>query len=299
MSYDSKCITATGRRFSTICGVLAILFLGVSIHLSSAQPSSPQSQIMKPPEEGGAGSPQVVNGMLEKSEVWPATLKYYVDNWFSCTSTIVGDRVVITAAHCLVPEATMHVQFKEGEAPFNLECQAHPRFQREDLLADVALCLSDRRFETGEGFRFENLDLKISRLRPNSRVYLLGYGCRRFEDVKDPSKAGVLYGGVSIVNKLPLGTGDHILLKGSNGGAVICPGDSGGAGYLLAANDKREGPRSIVGINSGYRADDRISALTALVGPVAEFIRDWAADWNVTICGVHAGATNCREKYTP
>jgi Trypsin len=236
-----------------------------------------------------AGTTQIDGGSKQDLAAWPATLKYFVSNNFTCTSTIVGEHTVITAAHCL-PEGTS-ARVEIGGTKFNLNCARHPLFNKDTLETDVALCFSKDIFP--QKIAFENLDLRITRVAVGSVLFLLGYGCR---DVTSQIEFGQLYGGSATVSQLASGTSSHMRTRD---GVVICPGDSGGSAYVLATMDEPISPRSIVGINSGYAALSRVSAITPLTGIVAEFIRDWCEDHKTTICGVHANVSNCHDRFSP
>jgi hypothetical protein len=111
-----------------------------------------------------------------------------------------------------------------------------------------------------------------------------------------PISSGNCTGGFAPVGVLPTAANDHVETQG---GLVICRGDSGGAAYVLTARDELSGPRSIVGINAGYFPKQRISAITPFNGASAEFIHAWTADKKVFVCGIHSQAVNCRDRFVP
>jgi hypothetical protein len=274
--------------------VLASLAVTICGPRGGALAQSRNTITMYPSQSAGSVRPQIDGGTKQDPVVWPATLKYYLNGFFACTSTIVGERVVITAAHCLDENAATQIRFDDQNV-VNLSCNHHPRYQPSYLFADVALCFSASPIPAAK-FAFENLDLRVTTVRMGTSLFLLGFGCRDVLDVDNPAKSGQLYGGSAKVFKLPTRDEDHI---STNDGVVICPGDSGGAGYILAAQGEPGGPRSIIGINSGYYAQARVSAITPLTGLVAAFISDWSTDNKATICGVHGPASNCRDRFVP
>jgi Trypsin len=277
----------------------SILFIGALVVIFSAtvlrgQAEQPSTYRMELPISGGAGSVQMVNAKKLEQTEWPATLKYLVKSAFNCTSTIVGSKVLITAAHCMVEKGSPQVQI-DGSS-FNLTCDTHPRFQPSKFYSyDITLCLSDKPFPSN--FKYENLDLRITHVRSSSSIFLVGYGCRQFpKDGAPPPVNGDLYGGFSTVQAVSEQSGDHFVTQG---GTVICPGDSGGASYLLIDHDSLTSGRSIVGVNSLYDDTTQQSFITALTDDVATFIQDWAADHGASICGVDSNAANCRPQYAP
>ena len=255
-----------------------------------AQQGEPPPITMSPIEGIGDGKSSVDGGARQDPTNWPATLKYNLDDQFTCTSTVIGKNAVITAAHCLRNGAIAKIRFEKAGVSVTLRCDHHPLYQRTGLINDIALCLSDGAMPTT--FTYENLDMRKERIAIDTSLFLLGYGCRNVQDVGDPTKIGQLYGGLSKVDKLPTADDDH---AETQGGVVICPGDSGGAAYVLAATES--GPRAIVGINSGYFALPRVSAISSFGEAAAKFIVKWSKDHNAAICGVSDVATNCRERF--
>lgn len=254
----------------------------------SAQPKADELVMVGSANSAG-GTVQIDGGAKQDTKNWPATLKYLVAGKFTCTSTIVGEHSVITAAHCLPDGTTARVEI--GDKKFNLTCTLHPHFNRDTLEFDVALCFSKDPFPNTIGY--ENLDVKVTRVSVGSILFLLGYGCR---DVNSQVDFGQLYGGSATVFQLAPSRGTHIR---THDGVVICPGDSGGSAYVLASQDQPVSPRSIIGINSGYAALTRVSAITPLAGDVAGFIRDWADDRKTTICGIHSNVLYCHDRFVP
>jgi len=249
--------------------------------------------------EPGAGNTQMVNAVKQDAQKWPATLQYLVQNKFNCTSTVIGDRVVITAAHCLPQSGLANI--KLFDVSYKLRCTADPRYQSSNLTFDVAMCVIDDSQQTfpNNKFHYENLDLRITHVRLGQNLFLLGYGCRQFPvPGGDPApQAGALYGGPSPVFDLARQPGGHLITKG---GAVICPGDSGGAAYAMRDPDTITEYRSIVGLNSEYIDTVSESFITPLSGDVGEFIVDWMNDNGVSICGVKQGTSNCLSpSYSP
>lgn len=275
----------------------ALLVIGfVTTGISDAQQGDKPTITMSPVANEGAGLPQIDGGQRQDPINWPATLKYFLKGEFACTSTIIGARVVITAAHCVDENAPVEVKMANGDQ-FHLTCSVHPKFDPDLLQADVALCLSDKEFSKNQAF--ENLDLRITHVRTATKLFLLGFGCRSVATLAEAG--GQLYGGTATVIKLPDPSDDHIRTQGVKSNpddAVICPGDSGGAAYVMNGSGAT-GPRSIVGMNSGYIAQTRVSAITSLTGITSDFVHDWSLDKKVSICGVHDNAQNCRDRFTP
>jgi len=270
---------------SFACALTASVLLYSALSVSLA--ANANEVLMQPPSADAGGVGQVVGGTRQETVAWPATLKFFQtvnSRSFACTATIIGPRVVLTAAHCISHEAIAKIQLPTGEAL--ITCHHHPYYDGV-LGADLALCLAAADIPTNA--LHERIDLNVASVRRNTNLFLLGYGCRK---EVDSTTSGILYGGISPVRDMPLEDFDHYR---TFGGVSICPGDSGGAAYSLTDESLPTGRRSIIGVNSGYLAGQSTSYLTPLSRPLlATFIRDWAARNGVAICGVTPGTANCR-----
>ncbi len=118
-----------------------------------AQQSELPSIEMFPIEDAGDGRSSVDGGTRQNSASWPATLKYTLSDQFTCTSTIVGEKTIITAAHCLRDGAIASIRFAKDGVSVKLHCVHHDLYQRTGLINDIALCLSDSAFP--KRFKYE------------------------------------------------------------------------------------------------------------------------------------------------
>lgn len=281
------------------------LFVRFSVAALCVSPSlsvAADRQVMEAPT-AGTGLPQIVDGRQESETDWPATFRFFADDQFYCTSTMIGNRTILTAAHCIDPEKEQQIKISD-RLSIKLTCDVHPQYRRFDLFSDIALCYSASdlprtRQIAGSSmtYDFENLDLKITRVKLKTPIYFLGFGCRKYPDGTNGAAktTGQLYGGLAVLSALPRGPGEHFRTLG---GVAICPGDSGGAAYVLSDTEKPAGPRSVIGLNSGYNPVGKVSDITTLYS-LEKFVRDWAEDNATKICGVHDGAEHCRAGYLP
>lgn len=227
------------------------------------------------------GTPQVLGEAIETGpEVWPATF-IFIAHEKGCTSTAVGDQVVLTAAHCVLDGDK--AQVKIGENFVDVVCDRHPGYIDNGTI-DFALCLVETEMK---GFEFETIGTSIANPRIGTTVTLLGYGCR--EKGGFDKKFGQLFMGRADVVRLPIGNDLDTISKGS---AAVCMGDSGGAAYLdLNVSGSR---RIIFAINS--RGD--ISQYSYLASMSTATFVDWAFAWatahRVEICGLNLSAKGCR-----
>lgn len=243
--------------------------------------------VMRPPADLGFGSVQIDGGNSQNYADWAATLRFLSSKRMVCTSTIVGERVVITSAHCIRSADSFSVDFGD-KGNFRLECRVSPDFKRGALVGDIALCLSNGVLPNLSGYETIDTSLPAAKDTP---IFLLGYGCRSIETLDG---SGFLYGGPTKIIRPSTRDDDHFLTRG---GVVICDGDSGGAAYRLASHNRPANPRSILGLNSFYKLDTRTSGITWLGGPAGGFIRSWSAEKGVAICGVTQGAVGCHDRY--
>jgi hypothetical protein len=233
---------------------------------------------MKPSSElaGGGVQPKVIGASPANPGSWPSTLTFRTPDG-GCTATAVGERVVLTAAHC-VSDGQVGVL----PGAITVTCAHHPEYP-ERISADFALCLADKPLPFGP---YERVDTDPARVAVGATATLLGYGCIR-EGGIDRS-FGTLYQGTAPIASV------HVddFYTVTRGGAAVCFGDSGGAAYLPPGS--AGGTRTLFAVNS--RGDiSRWSWLsttshTRFVG----WARTWSAGHAAAICGLDPGAANCR-----
>lgn len=234
---------------------------------SSSSSAAPAFTLSRPrePEEG---QPAVINAEPASPRDWPSTFVF--NGLDECTATAVGPRAILTAAHCVANNATGLLPWA---APNGIEitCTHHPLYPAE--AADFALCVAARDLpSTG----YERVSADLSLLRQGTKVTLVGFGCT------DPSPFGLTFGTLfSGPTFIQSGPREGNVSVTTQGGAALCPGDSGGAAYVNS-----EGRRVIIGVNSRW-SPALVSTLAST--PTATFV-DWALGWTrqkgVGICGI-------------
>lgn len=253
---------------------------------------SSRSFVMQPASSytDDSAEPQIIGGKKANPLDWPATFVFHDAKGTECTSTLVGSRVVITAAHCVENNATGKL------LKIDVLCSRHPSYQaassneqgwREKTSPDFALCLLSKPVSGGE---FEYIDGEGNNLTKDESIHLLGFGCNK--NGGSDGGFGVLYEGESTIQSVSRSPTDYYITTET--GAAVCYGDSGGGAYQFLNVAKTR--RMLVGINS--RGD--IAKLSYLSSTSADGFIEWAKNWSainkVTICGLHQKASGCRPK---
>ena len=222
---------------------------------------------------------EVLNGAEPVSpDDWPATLIFLTEGG-GCTSTLVGSKVILTAAHCIGNGETGTIV--AGGEEVSVTCDHHPVYPVKS--ADFALCL----ITNGEitSIPFEVVGTALAHARMDDPVTLSGYGC--LEDGGRDRSFGMLHVGTATVTETPVTDNLHTI---TGGGAALCFGDSGGPAYF----DAGDGERLIIGVNS----QGDVSMKSALATTATAQFVDWAFEWakrnDARICGLHVGTRGCR-----
>lgn len=230
----------------------------------------------------------LINGVPADPEVFPAVIRMTTGG--TCTASIIGPATVLLAAHCVKDGAA--IRFSADGTTVRGICDQAPGYRSGDKSHDWALCLLSRRVK---GIAFETVNLGTP-VGIGVDVLLSGYGCKE-QGGKSIKKLLI---GVSKTVGRPAGLSPEastIYSKSEieSGGAVLCPGDSGGPVFRLI-DGAVDGKRLVEGVNSRTTYDVGVSLFSAIGSEAGvAFVRRWTSENSQPICGLAlSGSGTCQ-----
>lgn len=232
-----------------------------------------------PEVPAGEVTTEVINGTPVDPAFFPAIFRMTTGG--TCTATAIGPATILIAAHCV--DHLAFIDFVTPEVSILGICEQAPGYEVVDDSEDWALCLLER--ELG-GIPFETVDLETIPAVSETLI-LTGYGCTQEGGPLD----GRLRIGLSTVAEKPFGWPDetstiYTASDMSVGGAILCPGDSGGPLFrFLGGVDEA---RAVVGVNSRTTFEFGVSLFSSMASAAgSSFVTDWAGRHGQMICGLN------------
>lgn len=207
--------------------------------------------------------PVLINGSPVPNKDYPAVVQIFMGN-SSCTGTIVGPRVLLTAAHCSPTGGKATFKTWDGKS-YTATMTNGTGYPQQDL--DLNLGLIDKAVSVAPA------SIRVDKFeRQGMNVDMMGYGC--IKEGGGGGNDGVLRKGVSVISA---GQGFDLVLSAPNG-AALCFGDSGGPLFYQG---------KVIGVNSKGNIKDTSYCTRTTLPDASAFISGWAADNAVQICGVN------------
>jgi len=235
--------------------------------------------------------------VIHNPKGYQASIKATVDGIHFCTWFMIGEKTLLSAAHCLQGDLrTVEIGISDK---YKAACELPGEFGISRSL-DLTLCLLDHAYvlpdvDRSRGDGFETVETRITALKEGKMVRFGGYGCH------SPG-AGVQQEyalGESRIYKLPpeahlAGSPEPTpnLIKLRQAPSFLCDGDSGGPAFLFNDDAKT---RSVIGVNSATATSIESGYVTSLLtADSRNFLSAWSQKHGQRICGIDAGAANCR-----
>ena len=206
----------------------------------------------------------VINGTRQLDSLFPEVVRLQSRKTL-CTATIIGPRVILSAAHCASPRGA---SFVYGGERYRVKYVMSRLYSSKGH--DISVGLVDRVIKNAVYAHVPAL--RNSPLAIGGAIHLAGFGCTK--------KSGVGAGKLRVGSTHVFGLDDENFV--SIGGGAVCFGDSGGPTFV-----RKNGQRHLVGVNS--RGNIRNISIGVRVDSDSshQFFQKVAKRFKVAICGVN------------
>ncbi len=219
------------------------------------------------PSHGESGPvPTLINGTPVPAGTWAEVVRI-TSSGGACTATLVGPRVIATAAHCATTGDTVSFKYK-GEN-YTAKMTRSPLFNNSTVQHDVCLGYVNK----------EIPDVKPMTVGDTAStgldITVLGYGCI------NPGGTGGNDGILRIGDTKVVNFSGTDMVSRLSGGAALCYGDSGGPAFTKAGV-------KLLGINSKGNISDTSWYMRLDLPQSISFMKDFAQANSTTICGINS-----------
>jgi secreted trypsin-like serine protease len=212
--------------------------------------------------------PNLINGREAEIGEFPEVVWLQIGN-SRCTGTLVGPRVLVTAAHCASNGQT--IRFQVGQTQYTAKATRSSLYPAQDH--DIALGLING---SVEGVPFASVG---GQAEVGTAITLAGYGCVR------PGGGGGNDGKLRVGESTVVNFSGFDMVSKLENGAALCFGDSGGPAFMRLEDAHNE-HHVLIGVNS--KGDIRTTNYNTRtdINESQNFFRGFATRHNVSICGV-------------
>ncbi|MFN8059527.1 MAG: trypsin-like serine protease [Vicinamibacterales bacterium] len=239
--------------------------------------------ILEIPYDRTKAQTSIVNGTKPADPAdWTSTF-FYVrpQSTTICSSTLVGSKALLTAAHCIANGATIRIGV--AGVAYDAVCTHAPEFS-SNTTVDLAACLLSSEVRDAR-VQYETVGLDQSQLKTGVTLLMTGFGCT---SLAGGGQREFRTGDAPVV-RLPSDDKFDMELQGQ---VALCFGDSGGGTFLKLDS---EGKRRVqLSVNSHSNIRDTSTFASLGTAPAANFLRSWSAQNGLRVCGVHPDANGCR-----